>query len=74
MELWTKTIIPGNSRANCVAEAAVKTAKKLMRKSKAAGKDPYLGLPNWRNTSDKATGSSPYVEDIWQVNQDITTR
>lgn len=54
-----ETISPGNSKANGAAEAAVKTAKRLMRKSKAAGEDPYLGLLNWRNTPSEDSGRSP---------------
>lgn len=44
-----KTINPGHSQANRAAEVAVKTAKRMMRKSKAAGDHPYIGLLNWRN-------------------------
>lgn len=47
-----ETVSPGNSKANSAAEAAVKTAKRILRKCKAGGEDPYLGLMNWRNTPD----------------------
>ncbi|KAK3888605.1 hypothetical protein Pcinc_007331 [Petrolisthes cinctipes] len=55
----TSDISPRNSTANGAAEAAVKTAKRLMRKSKAADEDPYLGMLNWRNTSSEGSGCSP---------------
>ena len=57
--LGHETISPGNSKANGAAEAAVKIAKRLMRKHSAANEDPYLGVLNWRNTPDDDTGSSP---------------
>ena len=38
-----QTSYPGNSQANGAAEAAVKTAKRLLRKCKAGIDDPYLG-------------------------------
>ncbi|XP_014665126.1 PREDICTED: uncharacterized protein K02A2.6-like, partial [Priapulus caudatus] len=50
---------PGNSKANGVAEAAVKSAKKLMRKCKASREDPYLGLLNLRNTPTESLQTSP---------------
>lgn len=46
---------PGNSKANGAAEAAVKTAKRILRKCMAGGED----LMNWRNTPDGDTGRSP---------------
>ena len=45
-----QTSSPGNSQANGAAEAAVKPAKRVLRKCKAASEDPYLGLLNVRNT------------------------
>jgi transposase InsO family protein len=50
---------PGNHRANGAAEAAVKSAKRLFKKCKAANEDPYLGLLNLRNTPNESTGLSP---------------
>jgi len=53
------TSAPGNSRANGAAEAAVKIAKRVMKRSVRAGEDPYLGLLNQRNTPTESVGSSP---------------
>ncbi|XP_014681748.1 PREDICTED: uncharacterized protein K02A2.6-like [Priapulus caudatus] len=52
-------ISPGNSQANGAAEAAVKIAKRLMRKGKASGEDPFLGLLNARNTPTEGMSTSP---------------
>jgi hypothetical protein len=54
-----QTSAPGNSKANGVAEAAVKIAKRLMKKCKRSGDDPYLALINLRNTPTEGVGSSP---------------
>ena len=43
-------ISPGNSQANVIADAAVKTVKNLFRRCNAMGEDPYLGLLNIHNT------------------------
>ncbi len=53
---------PGNHRANGAAEAAVKTAKRLFKRCRAAGEDPYLGLLNLRNTPSESTNSSPAIK------------
>ena len=53
------TTSPYNSKSNGAAEAAVKTAKKIMRKAAAAKEDPYLGILNFRNTPTEGIGSSP---------------
>src|SRR6218665_1218059 len=50
---------PGNSKANGAAEAAVKVAKRMMRKCHAAHEDPYLGLLNLRNTPTEGLELSP---------------
>jgi hypothetical protein len=50
---------PGNSKANGAAEAAVKSAKKLMKKCKLSREDPYLGLLNLRNTPTEGLQTSP---------------
>ena len=50
---------PYNSKANGVAEAAVKSAKKIMRKCAAAHEDPYIGLLNARNTPTEGLDTSP---------------
>ena len=46
-----RAISPGNSKANGKVEAAVKTAKQLMRKSK----DIHLVLLDYRNTPSRGT-------------------
>jgi hypothetical protein len=50
---------PGNSKANGAAEAAVKIAKRLMRKCYVDHEDPYLGLLNLRNTPTEGLDISP---------------
>ena len=60
--LWDfnhQRISPGNSKANGCAEAAVKTAKRLMKKCAAGKEDPYLGLLNLRNTPSEGLNKSP---------------
>ena len=54
-----ETSSPGNIQANGAAEAAVKIAKRLLRKCKATGEDPYLGLLNIRNTPPEGMTTSP---------------
>ena len=53
------TSSPGNHRANGAAEAAVKTVKRLFKRCKAAGEDPFLGILNQRNTPTEGTDTSP---------------
>ena len=50
---------PGNHRANGAAESAVKTAKRLLKRCKAANEDPYIGLLNLRNAPNEGTDLSP---------------
>ena len=50
---------PGNHRANGAAESAVKTAKRLLKRYKAANEDPYIGLLNLRNTPNESSDLSP---------------
>ncbi|XP_048239742.1 uncharacterized protein K02A2.6-like [Haliotis rufescens] len=54
-----ETSSPGNSKANGAAEAAVKVAKRMMKKCLAAKEDPYLGLLNVRNTPTEGVQTSP---------------
>ena len=54
-----ETSSPGNSQANGAAEAAVKIAKRMLRKCKASKEDPYLGLLNIRNTPTEGMATSP---------------
>jgi hypothetical protein len=53
------TSSPGNSKANGKAEAAVKTAKMLIRKALEARTDPYLAILDYRNTPTQGMESSP---------------
>ena len=50
---------PGNAKSNGAAEAAVKVVKRMMKRSRAAGEDPYLGLLNIRNTPQEGMDTSP---------------
>ena len=52
-------ISPGNSKANGAAEAAVKDAKKMIKRCIAEKTDPYLGLLNVRNTLTEGINTSP---------------
>ncbi|KAI0214959.1 hypothetical protein LSAT2_033025, partial [Lamellibrachia satsuma] len=47
------------NQANGTAEAAVKIAKRLLRKCKVAGEDPYLGLLSVRNTPSEGMMTCP---------------
>ena len=54
-----KTIRPGNSQANGAAEAAVKIAKRILRRSQSSGEDHYVALLNLRSTSNDGLNTSP---------------
>uniref|UniRef100_A0A8C7WX48 Gypsy retrotransposon integrase-like protein 1 n=1 Tax=Oryzias sinensis TaxID=183150 RepID=A0A8C7WX48_9TELE len=58
-DLKHKTSSPGYPQSNGKAESAVKTAKRLMRKAKLAGQDPYLALLDHRNTPTQGLDTSP---------------
>jgi len=53
------TISPKHSQANGMVESAVKSAKRLLNKSKKAKTDPYLTLLELRNIPSQGIGSSP---------------
>ena len=53
------TCSPYNSHANGKAESAVKTAKRLLRKSMESKSDPYLALLDHRNTPSQGLITSP---------------
>lgn len=50
---------PGHSQSNGKAEAAVKTAKSLMKKAKKTGGDIYMALLDYRNTPSQGMDNSP---------------
>ena len=52
-------ISPGNSKANGAAKAAVKDAKKMMKRCRAEKSDPFIGLLNVRNTPSEGMLTSP---------------
>ena len=54
-----RTSSPGNPRANGMAESAVKTAKRLLKKAVDSGSDPYLAILDYRNTPSQGTETSP---------------
>ena len=58
-EFRHQTSSPGYPQSNGKVENAVKTAKRLMKKAKESGSDPYLGLLDFRNTLNECTGLSP---------------
>ena len=53
------TISPHHSQANGKVESAVKTAKRMFRKTSKSGEDQYLALLNIRNTPTQGVASSP---------------
>ena len=53
------TSSPHYPQSNGKVENAIKTAKNLLKKSKAAGTDFYLALLAWRNTPSEGLESSP---------------
>ncbi len=53
------TSSPGYPQSNGKAESAVKTAKRLMRKAKMSGQDPYLAILDHRNTPTQGLNASP---------------
>ena len=53
------TSAPHHPQANGMAESAVKTAKSILRKCKAAGEDEFLAVLNHRNTPSHEVDESP---------------
>ena len=53
------TSSPGYPKSNGKSENAVRTAKRLVKKAKESGRDPYLSLLDWRNTPSEGVGYSP---------------
>ncbi|XP_033731751.1 uncharacterized protein K02A2.6-like [Pecten maximus] len=58
-EFKHSTSSPGYPQSNGKVENAVKIAKRLIRKSKDDGTDPYLALLDWRNTPTEGVLTSP---------------
>ncbi|KAK3730127.1 hypothetical protein QZH41_004833 [Actinostola sp. cb2023] len=58
-EFTLTTSSPNYPQSNGRVENAVKTAKRLMKKTKEAGTDFYLALLDWRNTPTEGVNSSP---------------
>ena len=50
---------PHHSNANGKVESAVKTVKRLLRKSKESKQDPYLAILYHRNTPSQGIDRSP---------------
>ncbi|KXJ62355.1 hypothetical protein RP20_CCG018860 [Aedes albopictus] len=57
-DFYHSTSAPHHQQANGKAEAAVKIAKRLLKKSEEAGNDFWYALLHWRNIPNKV-GSSP---------------
>ena len=53
------TSAPGNSKANGMAESAVKTAKNLLRKAMKSKSDAYLSILDYLNTPSQNTCNRP---------------
>lgn len=53
------TSSPGFPQSNGRAENAVKTVKRLFKKAKESGGDPYIALLNYRSTPLSGEGESP---------------
>ena len=54
-----RTSSPGHQQANGLAEASVKSAKRLMKKTRDSGKDLMLALLEYRNVPSQDVGTSP---------------
>lgn len=53
------TSSPGYPQSNGLAESAVKTVKKLIRKARHSGNDPWLAILDHRNTPSQGVNASP---------------
>ncbi len=52
LTVFHTTSSPYYPKSNGMAERSVKSTKRLLKKSKETGEDPYLMLLEWRNTSN----------------------
>ncbi|KAG7177205.1 hypothetical protein Hamer_G000466 [Homarus americanus] len=69
-----ETSSPGNSKANGVAEEAVKIVKGMMRWCLKVKEDMYLGLLNIRNTPQVGLKTSPAQRLIgWRMQMLVPT-
>ena len=53
------TSSPGHSQSNGMAESAVKTAKRIIKRAKESKTDVYLAILDHRNTPKQSTRNSP---------------
>ena len=53
------TSSPGHSQSNGMAESAVKTAKRIIKRAKESKSDVYLAILDHRNTPKQSTRNSP---------------
>lgn len=58
---WNITSSPTYPQSNGKIEAAVKSAKTIMKKAKRARTDPYLALLAYRNTPTQGLETSPVM-------------
>ena len=58
-EFQHQTSSPYNSQSNGKIEAAVKIAKKLLKKATRENKDPWKAILDWRNTPTESMSTSP---------------
>ncbi|KAL6460946.1 hypothetical protein MHYP_G00309120 [Metynnis hypsauchen] len=58
-EFEHRTLSPGYPQSNGKAESAVKMAKRIVKKAKASGRDPYLAILDHRNTPNQGLNTSP---------------
>lgn len=70
---------PHYPQSNCKAESAVKIIKRIMRKSKESGNDPWLALLEYRNTPSEGMSTSPAQRMMGRLtttsdNESFTTR
>ena len=55
---------PHHPQSNGKAEAAVKSAKRILKKTAKTGEDPYISMLNIRNTLQQGVDLSPSQQSI----------